>query len=220
MSFIKSLSVTAAMGFAAMAPSVAHAVTVLDFEGIGDTQPVGDFYAPEFVFSADTLAIIDSDAGGSGNIANEPSASTVMFFVNASNAVLNVLNGFDTGFSFFYSSSTAATVNIWSGLDATGTLLGSIDLAPQNTTNCSGDPNGTFCNFTNIGTTFDGTAFSIDFGGTANQTAYDNITFGSATAGGAVPEPATWALFILGFALIGGALRSKRRNSMTTVRYS
>ncbi|MDG6079144.1 PEP-CTERM sorting domain-containing protein [Erythrobacter litoralis] len=220
MRYINSLAVSTAAALAVIAPATANAVTVLDFEGIGDQQPVGDFYAPDFVFSPDTLAIIDQDAGGTGNFANEPSASTVMFFLNSNNAVLNALNGFDTGFSFFYSSSTAATVNIWSGLNATGTLLGSINLAAQNTVNCGGDPTGTFCNFTNIGTTFEGTAFSIDFGGTANQTAYDNITFGSATAGGAVPEPATWALFILGFALVGGALRSKRLNRMTTIRYS
>jgi hypothetical protein len=34
----------------------------------------------------------------------------------------------------------------------------------------------------------------------------------------AVPEPATWALMILGFGLVGGALR--RRDSQTRVRYN
>lgn len=46
---------------------------------------------------------------------------------------------------------------------------------------------------------------------------YSHITFfGSAAAGtpGAVPEPATWALFILGFGLIGSAMR--RRNAATS----
>jgi hypothetical protein len=33
-----------------------------------------------------------------------------------------------------------------------------------------------------------------------------NFTFG----GGAVPEPATWAMMILGFGLVGGAMRSRR----------
>ncbi|WP_375289472.1 PEPxxWA-CTERM sorting domain-containing protein [Qipengyuania sp.] len=32
---------------------------------------------------------------------------------------------------------------------------------------------------------------------------------------GAVPEPATWALFILGFGAVGGALRSRRRMSVS-----
>jgi hypothetical protein len=33
----------------------------------------------------------------------------------------------------------------------------------------------------------------------------------SAVSTGAVPEPATWAMMILGFGLVGGALRSRRR---------
>ena len=38
-----------------------------------------------------------------------------------------------------------------------------------------------------------------------NYNAIDNFQFG------AVPEPATWALFIIGFGVIGGALRTNRR---------
>lgn len=40
----------------------------------------------------------------------------------------------------------------------------------------------------------------------------------SATFGGGVPEPATWALMILGFGAIGGALRRKRVS--TSVRFA
>lgn len=208
---MKKLLLTAAAASVAAVSAPAAAVVTLDFEGIGDNNPVGNFYAPEYVFSDATLALVDADAGGNGNFANEPSSDTVMFFLDANNAVLDVTNGFDTGFSFFYTSSTAATVNVWSGLGATGSLLGSIDLAAQHTDNCIGDPNGTFCNWDAIGIDFAGTAFSIDFGGTANFTAYDNITFGSATPGGAVPEPATWAFMIFGFGAIGGAMRRQRK---------
>ena len=133
-----------------------------------------------------------------------------MFFLNSSNAVLNVTNGFDTGFSFYYTSSTAAVVNVYSGLNATGSILASIPLAAQFTNNCSGDPTGGYCNFTAVGVAFAGTAFSIDFGGTANQTGYDNITFGSATPGNGVPEPATWAMMIGGLALTGAAMRRRK----------
>ncbi len=206
----KLLLTAAAASVAAVSAPAAAAVTVLDFEGIADNTAVGNFYAPEYIFSADTLALIDADAGGNGNFGNEPSPDTIMFFLNASNAVLDVTNGFDTGFSFFYTSSTAATVNVWSGLGATGNLLASLNLNAQHTDNCAGDPGGTFCNFDAIGVNFAGTAFSIDFGGTANQTGFDDITFGSATAGG-VPEPATWAFMIFGFGAIGGAMRRQRK---------
>jgi len=140
-----------------------------------------------------------------------------MFFLDANDALLNVTNGFDTGFSFLYSSATDAPVNVYDGLNGTGNLLASLNLtAQENGNNCVGDPNGTYCNWTPVGVNFAGTAHSIDFGGTANYTVYDNVTFGSATpgGGGAVPEPATWAMMLVGFGAVGAAVRRRRRRPM------
>jgi hypothetical protein len=200
-------ALTSAATLALAAP--AGAVTVLTFEGIGNNAPVGNFYAPEYIFSPATLGLIDADSGGSGNFANEPSPNTVMFFLDSNNAILDVTNGFTTGFSFFYSSSTAATVTVFDGAGGTGNILAQLNLAAQGFDNCTGDPSGQFCNWTAIGVSFTGTAFSIDFGGTANQSGFDNITFGSATPGG-VPEPASWAMMIGGLGLVGGAMRRRR----------
>lgn len=213
---IRSFALLAAAGLALSATAASADVVTLTFEGIPNSTPVGDYYASLGIhFSPATLALIDADAGGGGNFANEPSPNTVMFFLDSNNAILNSDGGFDTGFSFYYTSSTAATINVWSGANATGTLLASLNISAQYTGNgCSGDPTGGFCNWTAIGVTFDGIAHSIDFGGTANQTAYDNITFGSATPGnGGVPEPATWAMLISGFGLVGGAMRARRRST-------
>ncbi|MBE2243829.1 MAG: PEP-CTERM sorting domain-containing protein [Burkholderiaceae bacterium] len=213
MKTFKKLAVAAALSVTL--PAFAD-VIFLDFEGIGNQMPVGDFYngggGPNYgvSFSDATLAIIDADAGGTGNIANEPSPDTVMFFLDANNAILNALNGFDTGFSFYYSSAFAATVTVWDGLDGTGNLLGSIDLDAQYNIGCSGDPNGQYCNWTPIGVAFAGTAMSINFGGTANYTAYDNITFGADVP--VIPEPSSYALMALGLAGIGLATR-RRRNT-------
>lgn len=211
MKFLKN-SIAAAVVAAAL-PAFAAPI-VLDFEGVGDLNAVGDFYNGGggtnygVSFSEDTLAVVDADDGGSGNFANEPSSNTIMFFLEANNAVLNNAAGFDTGFSFYYSSSTAATVTVWDGVNATGNILGTITLDAQHTTGCVGDPSGTFCNWTNVGVAFAGTAKSIDFGGTANQTGFDNITFGSSTA---LPEPGTYALMALGLAGIG--LTARRRKA-------
>jgi hypothetical protein len=57
--------------------------------------------------------------------------------------------------------------------------------------------------------TFSGVARSIDFGGTADYTAFDDITFGSAIPGG-IPEQATWALLLLGFGVLGSTLRHRK----------
>ncbi len=192
-------------------------VITLDFEGIGNYNPVGNYYngsgGPNYgvSFSPATLALVDLDAGGDGNFANEPSPNTVMFFLEADNAILDFATGFDTGFSFYYSSSTEAAVTIWSDVGGTGTLLGTLNLLAQGFDNCSGDPNGDFCNWTAVGVTFEGTARSINFGGTANYTGYDNITFGSEIPGGGTeaPEPASLALLGLGLAGLGLVRRRK-----------
>ncbi len=198
--------------------ATSSAVIVLDFEGAGNVAALQNFYNGGtdslgnsgtnygVTFNGATLSIIDADAGGTGNFANEPSPSTVMFFLDANNGVLDYASGFNNGFSFFYSSSTAAAVNVWSGLSATGTLLASLNLTAQGFDNCVGDPTGSFCNWTAVGVNFAGIAQSIDFGGTANQTGYDNITFGSSTPGN-VPEPAILALLGLGFSVMTFAKR-------------
>lgn len=39
---------------------------------------------------------------------------------------------------------------------------------------------------------------------------FDNLKFDVRSTGGTVPEPATWAMMIIGFGLIGGAMRRKK----------
>lgn len=220
-------------------PGIAAAVPiVLDFEGVADRASVDNFYNGGtdsagnsginygINFSSRSLGTIDSEAGGTGNFAHEPSASTIVAFLVGGSAIMNVAAGFGTGFSFFYSSAENGFVNVYDGLNGTGNLLASLELH-DNIDACGGDPTGTFCRFTAVGITFDGIARSVDFAGATNNIGFDNITLGSFTPGlpdipgdpddpdtpdtpgtpTEVPEPATLALSLLGLAGLAAARR-------------
>lgn len=218
----KSLIAAAAATTIGMATPAMANVIVLDFEGLDNGEAVDGFYnggtsengnsGTDFgiAFSDSTLALIDGDApGGTGNFGNEPSPDTIMFFLSGDRAVMNVAAGFEEGFSFFYTSITEnAFVNVFSGLDGTGEILATLMLAPTGT-DCTGDPTGAFCNFESIGTTFTGVAFSVAFGGVADQVGFDDITFGSAIAGGEVPIPGAIGLFLTGAAGLTAMRRRK-----------
>lgn len=201
--------------------SAQAAPVVLTFEGTTSLSAVNDFYNGGtdaagasgvnygINFSTTSLALLDADAGGSGNFANEPSPSTILFFLSGGAATMNVNAGFTTGFSFFYTSSAAGFVNVYEGLGGTGALLATLNLTANND-NCVGDPTGSFCNFSPVGVSFAGTARSVDFGGSADNIGFDNITLGAAIPGGTVPEPGT--LGLLGLAALGFAsLRRKQQ---------
>jgi len=158
---------------------------------------------------------VSDQAGGGGNFdaASPPSPNTVLFFLNnnAQNnnaATLNDANGFTTGFSFYYSAiNDPGFINVYSGLNDTGTLLATLNL-PTTPAN----PPGRYQPFVPIGVSFNGTAESVDFGGTVNQIGFDNITFGSPTPGppSSVPEPSD-LVGILVFGAMGAGYMLKRK---------
>jgi hypothetical protein len=163
----------------------------LDFEGLGSSDEILDFYnggtsgqgfsGIDFgiYFGGNALSSIDEDEGGSGNFANEPSPSTVMFFLTGS-AVMNVPNGFVEGFSFFYSTADESTVYVYDGLDATGNIIASATLPPLTLGEIGGDPTGYYDNWQPFGISFEGVAKSVDFTGVQNHCGFDNVTFGNA----------------------------------------
>jgi hypothetical protein len=208
----------AAAALLVAAGSASAGVVVLDFEGLQEQEAVNGFYNGGtgslgssginygIEFSPTSLALIDADAGGSGNFGGEPSPSTILFFLSGGAATMNVAAGFDTGFAFYYSAvSQPGFINVWSGLNATGVLLATLPLPV--TPSDGGDPTGSFSPFVPIGVAFAGTAMSVDFGGTANQIGFDNITLGAASP--IVPLPSAAAMGLAGLGVIG--LRRRAR---------
>ncbi len=220
-----------ALTAAAALPASADIVT-LTFEGAGNLARLGSFYnggTDSFgnpgrsfgvQFGPTALSIIDEDVPGAagspntGNFGNEPSPDTVLFFLDGPAAVLNLAGGFRDGFAFYYSSTTfSGLVSVYDGIDAAGSLLGTIALVPLG--EGRGDPTGSYNRWMASGLSFAGTARSVAFAGTADRIAFDNVTFGSAVPTGGpspvlpIPEPATPAL--AGLALLAVALAARLR---------
>lgn len=187
----------AAAILALVGASSARADITLTFEGLGNDAAIGDYYNGGaggnlgIHFGPDALALIDSAHGGTGNFSNAPSCCTVMFFLTGPGDVMDVAAGFNTGFSFFYAGFNGS-VDVYSGLDGTGTLLTSLSMPTT--------PNP-YTVWVPIGVAFAGTAKSVLFTGSANGIGFDNVTLGSVTPGGSVPEPSS--IILLGTVVSG-----------------
>lgn len=194
---MKTLLLSAvAAGLMATAP--AFAATTIDFDGPASFDSIADYYAGLGVdFGLDALAIQNDELGP--YFSNNPSALGVMSAVGA-DAAMNVAAGFTGTASFFYSSLEAVTVGVYSGLNGTGTLLGSFELSANADLGCS---DSAFCNWTETSLSFNGVAKSIAFGAAADVAGFDNVTIS------AVPEPSQAIMLALGLSVIGA--RSLRR---------
>jgi hypothetical protein len=190
-------------------------IVTLTFEGLGDNTDVLNYYNGGFAgdgtgpgpnfgvqFNAGARSVVDFDAGGSGNIANEPSGQTALFFFSVNSAIMNVPGGFSDGFGTWFSTiGETGLVEIYAEIDAGGALLGTIELAALGSTPNGGDPTGDFNRWQEVGIAFAGTARSVRISGTSNTIAIDNITFG------AVPTPG-FATVVMA---IGMSLARRRR---------
>lgn len=229
-----NLSVLAAVGVMATAISASADVIDLTFEGIapypndnnvqilnfynGGTSSIGTSGTNFGISFPDNALLIclntigtscsNTSRGGQGDPASQEGG---LFFLSGTDTFLNDPAGFTTGFSFNYTAiNEGGSINVWSGLNGTGTLLATLTL-PTTPSNCPPGFDAGFCPFFPIGVTFPGTAESIDFGGTANQIVFDDITFGSSTPGppSSTPEPGYLILVSAGFAAIA-LVRSRR----------
>ena len=180
-------------------PALANTHLVLDFEGVASFAPVGDYYAG-ISFSDAALGLKNDELGT--YFSHAPTPGTVMF-ASDSSAVMSVAKGFVGEVSFYYSAASSAldVVTIYSGLNGTGSELGSISLSKN--AQLGGCSDSAFCNWQRISLTFNGTAHSMSFGGNAGNVAFDNLAIT------AVPEPGSAVLMALGGAVL--LLGARRR---------
>lgn len=200
-------------------PAHANSIEFLNFLGLGlgDTQPgpipLGNFYNGGGLPSTPNYGVSFSSnffglKSGVGNFSGNP-LGTPIIFVNGNinsqaTGVINVASGFSGGINFFYSALQQETVTLWSGANGTGTVLATITLGNINQYCPTSDQ---YCNWSQIGQSFSGTARSITIKGPADQLGLSDITLGSTTS--AIPEPST--LLLLGTGLGAVSVSRLRR---------
>lgn len=146
----------------AAAPSVARVLTaaanqtctLIDFEGLADNAPIGTVEGPVNVqFGSSWLSLVDADAGGNGNFANEPSPNTTAYFLDQNDISIT----FDIGaqsVEFYYAAASVSLPVVVTAFDDKGNMVSrmtgnKIGVSAEGA-NCSGDPNGQYCLFSLI----------------------------------------------------------------------
>lgn len=147
--------------------------TKINFEGIGDLNVIGEII-PGVTFDANCQALVDADAGGSGNFANEPSESTIAFFLSGGGCTVTFAEPI-SGVSFLYSSSVNVTLNAFNSTnEPVATAVG--EATPLGTV--GGDPDGDFDKWVSLGVNVATNSIStVQILGVNNQTGFDDFTF-------------------------------------------
>jgi hypothetical protein len=198
-----SLAAVLAAGILSAGPASAALVTFetpASFQSIDRHYDGGTGAYLGIWFGLDALAVQNDELGP--YFSNAPSPLGVMAPVG-SLSTMNVAAGFAGVASLYYSATESAIVNIWSGYDGSGSLLGAFNLTNNAQNACSDSP---FCNWGLA--SFDlgsNVARSITFGSAANIAGFDNVQVE------VVPVPAALPLLAFGLAGMGAFMRRRKQ---------
>jgi hypothetical protein len=186
----------------AAAPAIASASVFLDFEQNWDyEQTIDSTYAAQGVTFTNVLGLSnDADFSYYTNAPSSVGTAYVQLGGTNTTSYLNVSAGvYSDGLSFFFTtpSAVAGAVKAYSGLNGTGDLLGTLDLAAND--------DGSRSTWTQATVNFTGIAKSFDLSATAGYAGFDNMTIN------AVPEPESYALGLVGLGLVGAIARRRQQ---------
>jgi hypothetical protein len=133
-------------------------------------------------FTSNAQAIVSASKGGSGNFINNPGGYPVMFFQTGQNIVVTPTNGVQTALWFYYSALQPGAFTVYSGPNATGNILASITLTP----NDSGCSTYKLCVWSVVAVPLSAPAGSFSFAGISDYLGIGTIHMGSAIATGLV----------------------------------
>jgi hypothetical protein len=171
--------------------SAEAAVIVFDFDDLGEQVDVPEDYKGGIWTGFRTAA-------GFGN----PSLPNLAYNSAADGvAVFTYAAGF-TSLNFSAGVFSDALVRVYAGPGGLGELLATVLI-----TNPPANPFA----FAPYAVPFAGTARSVVLSGVSQAVGWDDVTI--TTADGAIPEPATWAMLIAGFGLVGAAVRGRRKRA-------
>lgn len=185
--------VAAALAFSVAGPALAGPGFSVDFEKAWDYgTEVAGYYAGGTASDGTSGPDMGTAFTGFSGLSNDafftyydnaPSMQGVAYVFDATGSFLNVAAG-AYNLSLYYSATenVIGAVRAYSGLNGTGTLLGTLDLVANGTA---------FDTWQQVSVAFNGVAQSFDFSNAANLgIAFDNIS--------AIPEPGVVGLLAIG----------------------
>lgn len=188
---------TLALALGLASPAFAAVPLSVDFEKNWSFDEVANTYAAQGVSFTNVLGLSNGD--GLGSLANgdyyagAPSSQGVAFVqldgVTTTTAYMNVDTGVHGALSFFHAGTDTFTINAYSGLNGSGSLVGTVTVGAT----------GGYDSWKHGLLSITGAAKSFDLSSSNGVAAFDNIS--------AVPEPSSIALLLAGGALIAARRR-------------